>query len=63
MRLAKSRREGSARNAATAAHVAATAAMTTALARKWGRRLKCKRCNHKGRAMVILSDQRWIGRD
>jgi hypothetical protein len=28
-----------------------------------GRRLKCKRCNHKGRAMVILSDQRWIGRD
>jgi hypothetical protein len=28
-----------------------------------GRRLKCKRCNHKGRALVILSDQRWIGRD
>jgi hypothetical protein len=28
-----------------------------------GRRLKCKRCNHKGRAAVILSDQRWIGRD
>jgi hypothetical protein len=28
-----------------------------------GRRLKCKRCNRKGRAAVILSDQRWIGRD
>jgi hypothetical protein len=27
------------------------------------RRLKCKRCNRKGRAAVILSDQRSIARD
>jgi hypothetical protein len=28
-----------------------------------GRRLKCVRCNRKGRATVILSDQRWVGRN
>ena len=26
------------------------------------RRLRCRRCTRKGRAVVIVSDQQWLGR-